>query len=225
MKQKYTLVSNFQCLGVPLEQSKLVGPSTCLTFLSIQVNTEALLLRLPKEKLEQLKQELSYCSYSLENDHQKGTTKFDWSPSIHYKSNLTRKAIPEATICYAIYRISPWSPHSAKFCSQSRHHVVVLYLFAEKWNGISLLWDSHTLLPEFNGFSDASDSWGCGGYWGLHWFQFKWPDHLCALPITTKELIPVVVAAAIFAHQWKGHSVQFSVDNLAVVHILNSTYS
>ena len=99
------------------------------------------------------------------------------------------------------------------------------YLFAEKWNGISLLWDSHTLLPQFNGFSDASDSWGCGGYWGLHWFQFKWPDHLCALPITTKELIPVVVAAAIFAHKWKGHSVQFSVDNLAVVHILNSTYS
>ena len=72
MKQKYTLVSNFQCLGVPFEQSKLVGPSTCLTFLSIQVNTEALLLRLPKEKLEQLKQELSYCSYSLENNHQKG---------------------------------------------------------------------------------------------------------------------------------------------------------
>ena len=61
MKQKYTLVSIFQCLGVPLEQSKLVGPSTCLTFLGIQVDTEALLLRLPKEKLEQPKQELSHC--------------------------------------------------------------------------------------------------------------------------------------------------------------------
>ena len=34
-----------------------------------------------------------------------------------------------------------------------------------------------------------------------------------------------MVAAAIFARQWKGHLVQFSVDNLAVVHILNSTYS
>ena len=138
MNQKYTLVSNFQCLGVPLEQSKLVGPSTCLTFLSIQVNTEALLLRLPKEKLEQLKQELSYCSYSLENDHQKGTTKFDWSPSICYKSNLTRKAIPEVTICYAIYRISPWSPHSAKFCSQSRHHVVVPICRKMEWYFLTL---------------------------------------------------------------------------------------
>ena len=34
-----------------------------------------------------------------------------------------------------------------------------------------------------------------------------------------------MVAAAIFAHQWKGHLIQFSVDNLAEVHILNSTYS
>ena len=34
-----------------------------------------------------------------------------------------------------------------------------------------------------------------------------------------------MVVAAIFACQWKGHLVQFSVDNLVMVHILNSTYS
>ena len=34
-----------------------------------------------------------------------------------------------------------------------------------------------------------------------------------------------MVAAEIFGQQWKGYLVQFSVDNLAVVHILNSTYS
>ena len=109
--------------------------------------------------------------------------------------------------------------------SAARADTMWWFLFAEKWNGVSLLWDSHTLLPEFNVFSDASGSWGCGGYWVLHWFQFKWPDHLRTLPITTKELIPVVVAAVTFARQWKGRLVQFSVDNLAVVHILNSTYS
>ena len=79
--------------------------------------------------------------------------------------------------------------------------------------------------PEFNVYSDAFGSWGCRDYWGFGWFQFKWPDHLRALPIAAKELIPVVMAAAILGHQWKGHLVQFSVDNLAVVHILNSTYS
>ena len=115
--------------------------------------------------------------------------------------------------------------HHIRLNSTARADIIWWYLFAEKWNGVSLLWDSHTSHPEFNIYSDASGSWGCGGYWGLRWFQFKWPDHLCALPIAAKELISVVVAAAIFGHQWKGHLVQFSVDNFAVVHILNSTYS
>jgi len=62
MTQKSTLISNFHRLRVPLELSKMEGPSTCLTFLGIQVDTEALLLCLPKEKLLlKLKQELSHC--------------------------------------------------------------------------------------------------------------------------------------------------------------------
>ena len=35
----------------------------------------------------------------------------------------------------------------------------------------------------------------------------------------------MVVTAAVFGPKWKGRLIQFSVDNLAVVHILNSTYS
>ena len=35
----------------------------------------------------------------------------------------------------------------------------------------------------------------------------------------------MVVAAAVFGPKWKGRLIQFSVDNMAVVHILNSTYS
>lgn len=47
--QKFTLISNFHCLEVPLEPSKLEGPATCLTFFSIQVNTETLSLHLSEE--------------------------------------------------------------------------------------------------------------------------------------------------------------------------------
>ena len=40
--QKDTFTSTFDSLGVPLEYFKLEGPSTCLTFLGIEVDTEAL---------------------------------------------------------------------------------------------------------------------------------------------------------------------------------------
>ena len=61
VSQKSILVDSFQYLGVPLEPSKLEGPTTCLTFLGIQIDTESLLLRLPEEKSSKLKQELLHC--------------------------------------------------------------------------------------------------------------------------------------------------------------------
>ena len=99
------------------------------------------------------------------------------------------------------------------------------HLFATNWNGISMLWDSSIRSPEYIIFSDASGSWDCGAYWGFQWFHLKWPDHPQSLPIAIKELTLVVIAAAIFGCQWRGHLIQFSIDNMAVVHILNSTYS
>ena len=39
-----------------------------------------------------------------------------------------------------------------------------------------------------------------------------------------KELIPVVLAAALFGHQWAGKVVQFVVDNKAVMDVLNATF-
>ena len=89
---------------------------------------------------------------------------------------------------------------------------------------ISMLWDSSIRSPEYNVFSNVSGSWGCGAYWGFQWFHLKWPDHLQSLPIAIKEFTPVVIAAEIFGRQWRGHLIQFSIDNMAMFHILNSTY-
>ena len=58
-EQKQLLVSTCSGLGVPLEPSKLVGPVTCLTFLGIEIDTKALQIRLPEDKLINLRRELS----------------------------------------------------------------------------------------------------------------------------------------------------------------------
>ena len=59
----------------------------------------------------------------------------------------------------------------------------------------------------------------------LFGFHFPWPSSLLHLPIPIKELVPIIVAAALFGYQWRGYLVEFEVDNMAVVHILNNTYS
>ena len=45
------VLESFERLGVPLSVEKLGGPATCLTFLGIEVDTEAMELRLPEKKL------------------------------------------------------------------------------------------------------------------------------------------------------------------------------
>ena len=57
--QKNILTSTYESLGVPLEYSKLEGPSSCLIFLGIEVDTESLQLKLPSDKLSRFKCELS----------------------------------------------------------------------------------------------------------------------------------------------------------------------
>ena len=54
-----TLISTFTSLGVPLEPSKLEGPANCLTCLGIEMDTATLQLRLPRDKLQRLKEALA----------------------------------------------------------------------------------------------------------------------------------------------------------------------
>ena len=46
-------------LGLPIEEKKTEGPSTCLTFLGIELDTRAMVMRLPEIKLTQLNQALA----------------------------------------------------------------------------------------------------------------------------------------------------------------------
>ena len=55
---KKKLCNHFHSFGIPLKPSKLEGPTCCLTFLGIEVDTDRLQLRLQATKMEQLLSEL-----------------------------------------------------------------------------------------------------------------------------------------------------------------------
>lgn len=72
--------------------------------------------------------------------------------------------------------------------------------------------------------SDASGNWGCGAFSGKLWLQLKWTHGTCSYNITVKELLPIVLALAMWTwgNEWKGLTVQARCDNAAVVAIVNS---
>ena len=95
-------------------------------------------------------------------------------------------------------------------------------LFAPRWNGSSFLLLALQALPDRIVYSDASGSWGYGACTGPLWFQDQWPASWSSANITAKELLPIVLAAAVWGPGWRGLAVEFQCDNQAVVSMVNS---
>ena len=220
-RQKQTLISTCEILGVPLEPSKLKGPTTCLTFLGIEIDTVAMQVRLPKDKLRNLQKELSQVLTK------KAITKRalqSITGLLQFATKVFRPGRPFLRRLYALQEVGSHPTHHIRLNNMARADILWWHLFAEKWNGISMLWDIHKHSPDTSVFSDASGSWGCGALWQLNWFNLPWSARLQDCSIAVKELIPVVIAAAIYGSRWKGKIIQFVVDNMAVVEVLNRSY-
>ena len=56
---------------------------------------------------------------------------------------------------------------------------------------------------------------------GGSWFAFRWPEPWLETSIAVLELVPIVVAAAIWGWQWCGQKVCFHSDNEASVSVVN----
>ena len=100
------------------------------------------------------------------------------------------------------------------------------HVFAEKWNGVSMLRNMAFQSPSVEIWSDASGSWGCGVFWGPQWFQVQWSGWpgFTGASIAAKELLSIIVAAPIWGPFWRGATVLCHCDNEVVVAAVKSGY-
>ena len=55
--------------------------------------------------------------------------------------------------------------------------------------------------PTCHVYSEACSTYGSGAFADtLGWFQVKWPEGWKEVDISVKELVPVVIAAAVWGH-------------------------
>ena len=219
--QKAQLISTFTELGVPLEPSKLKGPSQCLSFLGIEVDSVARQLHLPQEKMKLLKEKLRSCIDS------RSLTKRELQSLVgllQFATKVVKPGRPFLRRLYTMQQIGKSPSHHIRLNVPARADILWWYFFMDRWNGISILWSLHRQSADLSVFSDASGSWGCGAFVSTHWFALKWCSRLQPLPIAVKELIPVVIAAAFWGNHWSGKIVLFRVDNMAVVEAINASF-
>ena len=215
--------SLFERLGVPLAPEKIVGPTTTLIHLGIEIDAENMILRLPEDKLKSL------MSLLQEWQTKKKCTKRELL-SVIGKLSFASKIIPSGRIFVRCLI------DLAKSVSKLYHHIS-LNLVAQKdiewwqkflpsWNGkYKILDPKSTVAADFNLFTDASGSLGFGIYFDGKWISCAWPDHLKGFSIQWKELFPIYIACFIWANSLAGKRILFHRDNASVVDIWSTQSS
>ena len=63
---------------------------------------------------------------------------------------------------------------------------------------------------------------GVWRYFNSHWLQYPWSSQTREYHITTKELLSIVLTAAVWGKHWENKSILCRCNNEAVVHIINT---
>ena len=208
-------------LGVPLADEKLVDACTCLTFLGIEIDTRLGVLRLPAEKLSRFK---STVAQWVEKKTCTKRELLSLIGQLQHASAVVRPGRPFMRRMIDLSKSVSKLTHHIRMNCQARSDIMWWHVFLETWNGVSLLSMAGRREPDASFASDASGSWGCGAYWAHTWFQLAWSDATALKDknIATQELLPIVLAAAVWGRQWTGLHIQCLCDNEAVVAVINS---
>ena len=208
------------CLGVPVAPEKTEGPSSVITFLGIEIDTLAGQLRLPRDKLFRLQASLwQWMQPGNRSLPRRSGLKRDLLSLVGLLHHATKVVRPGRAFLRNLINaasVVPALDHHVHLPPAAKADLCWWGSFLPLWNGVSIL---HPEIPAFT--LDASGSWGCGAVSENRWFQLPWPSLWQNVPISPKELTPIIVAVVLWGPLWAGLKVWCLCDNIAVVYAVN----
>ena len=210
-------------LGLPVADEKTEGPATQINLLGVVLDSMSMQLRLPPEKLEKLKKLVASWR------RRKVCTKKELRSLAGHLSSACKVVRPGRRFLRGIFGLLSQfhrRDHSIRLSAGFRADVEWWHVFVSSWNGVSMMRRESLFSPGVEIWSDASGSWGCGAYWGAQWLQVAWKEWpaFSSAAIAAKELLPIIVAAAIWGPAWEGSTVLCHSDNQSVVAAIKGGY-
>ena len=210
----------FQLLGVPVASHKTKGPASRITFLGVLIDTEQFTLKLPPGKVSRIKALVQ--SWLVK----RACTRRELESLLGHLSHaamVIRAGRPFLRQLFSLLAVVHLPDHYVRLNLGARADLAWWHCFLCDWNGSSFFPLS---APSHHVYSDASGLFGCGALmFPSSWFQLQWSRDWIPVGIVAKELLPIVIAAAIWGHSWDGLHICFHSDNMAVVDILRKRSS
>lgn len=221
-----SILDTFEELGVPVAPEKVEGPSTSIKFLGLIVDTIAMEVRLPVDKLSALQ--------TLVADFlsKKAKCTLQELQSLIGSLNFAcRAVVPGRAFCRRLIDATKGARkphHKIRISEAMKQDLRVWSSFLKSYNGASYMLDQTWLDNDsLHMYTDAAGSVGFGAFFQGSWACGAWPvDWQDNSPdITFKELFPIVLAVEIWGDRLRNRKIMFHCDNLAVVHVINKQTS
>lgn len=216
-------------VGVPIADDKTEGPTTCLTYLGYQLDTEKLHIQIPSDKVVKLLQQIF-------NTLQMKKVRLKELQSLTGSLAFCARAMPSARAfirrLYSAMSGVEKSHYRIRLTKGIKDDLFMWQQFLTNYNGISYMlnsqWLSNNVLELYTD-SAGGTNLGCGVYFQGKWAFLQWPKEWSKTgilsDITFLELVPIFLAIFLWKFQFKGMRMKFSCDNQAVVQILNTKSS
>lgn len=214
-----TIKETCQDLGIPLAFEKLEGPSHCLTFLGIILDTQRMEARLPPDKLSRIRNQLSTWL------SRKKATKREVLSLVGLLQHACKVVRPGRLFVSQMYSTAAklkHLSHHTRLNKEFRSNLHWWHTFVTSWNGTSLFHAPYHQAPFDSCIqTDASGSWGCGAFLHPYWFQYAWPSEWSNITIMAKELVPIIISCAVWGPLLTHKHIQFQCDNQSLVSAIN----
>ena len=155
-------------LGLPPEPEKDEGPATIILFTGIEIDSVAMELRLPEEKLGWLMAELGRWRKRTACKKRELLSLVGLLAHackvIRAGRSFLRRLIDVSTTAKQL-------DHFVRLGKEARLDIEWRWRFCEGWNGVAVLSGPPEARATKTFTSDASGSWGCGACWAEQWFQ------------------------------------------------------
>ena len=214
-KDMRIIKSAFLELGVPLAPDKIIGPSTTITYLGIEIDTSSRSIRLPDEKFHDLQATLNGWL-----DKRK-CTKRELLSLIGSLSFACKVVKPGRIFLRRLIDLSMTVTsinHHITLNSEARADITWWLDFLPSWNGREFFQSEPITSYAIKLFTDAS-LLGFGAVFDTRWFSVPWPNHFSHFHINFLELFAIVACVFTWGDEWRNKQILFYTDNQVITHI------
>ena len=207
-------------IGIPIAPDKTVQLTQVITFLGFELDSVAMEVRLPVDKLNK-------CTALIETCLKKDQTQLKPLQSITGTLNFACGAVvPGRPFLRRLINLTirvTRPCHYICITHEVREDLKTWLIFLQAFNGKSLMLPQHWLQsPSIDLYTDASGTVDYGAVLGPQWLFGPWDDEWRGQSITLLEFYPTVLAVSVWTDSLSNKCISFHSDNRVVVDIINS---